>query len=181
MKLILSSSMLFIISISLRVAIAQDSLPTDDEGQKTQLPYEITVTPILQRRDIRALIVQVEEDFIQRFNELNADDDYDVICSKSAATSSHISRRTCEPNFLISARAENASLAAFNLSRAVTDVALFQIYVMTPRSLRRSVSREYKTLQSKIEEFSKSDEELKSIATRLNELNLRLNDVGKKD
>ncbi len=179
MKTLISSAILFIISISLRLVSAQDSLPIDSTDQQAKLPYEITVNPFFKKGDIRNLIIQVEEDFIRRFNELNADDDYDVICNKQTATMSHIARRTCEPNFLISERAENASEAAFDLSRVRNEADLYQIYVMTPRALRKKVSREYATLQSKLEEFIRSDEELKTISIKLNELNSRLKDFGK--
>ena len=83
--------------------------------QSAGLPYEVIVTPNVTKKDLRQLIQQVEEDFFARFNELNIDDDYDVICYRYTPTNSHISRRVCEPNFKIRARADNASETAFAL------------------------------------------------------------------
>lgn len=74
-----------------------------------KLPYEIRLTPNPSLRDLRKLIIEVKDEFITRFNELNLDNDYDILCDTITLTFSHIKRRVCEPSFYVQARAENAS------------------------------------------------------------------------
>tara|TARA_R110002073_G_scaffold242240_5_gene404243 strand:+ start:1345 stop:1632 length:288 start_codon:yes stop_codon:yes gene_type:complete len=94
---------------------------------------------------------------------------------------SHIRKRTCEPNFLINERGANASIAASDYSRAQNDADLYAISVLTPRMLRKKVSREYEILQSKIEEFVASDGDLKAMALELVDLNTRINGLSEDD
>lgn len=163
------------------LAYSQD-LPIVDESESVaNIPYEIIVTPTFKRSDIRDLISKLEEDFIDRFNELNTDDDYDVVCYNFTATNSHIRSRTCEPNFLTDARGNNASEAAFALSQAVTAQDLYEIFIFTPKMLRKEVHREYDTLRQKLEDITRSDQSLRSMALELDKLNSRLKDFGKED
>lgn len=184
MKPINSLIMLILFMASLlSFASAQDAdgVLLDAGTKKENRPVEIIVTPTFKLSDIRNLILSLEEDFIVRFNELNTDDDYDVLCYNFVPTMSHRKVRTCEPNFLVDARASNASEAAADLGRAVTDQDRYEIYVATPRALRKDKHREYETFQSKLVEFAESDESMNAIAVEIDRLNTSLKNFGKDD
>lgn len=76
---------------------------------------EIIVNPTLTRQRLRQLEVEVENSFFERFNELNLEDEYDILCYRIKPIGSHISKRVCEPNFVYAARSENASEVMFLL------------------------------------------------------------------
>ena len=78
-------------------ASAQDDDVIELTQQASSLPYEVVITPTITRLNLRKLIVDVEDDFFEKFNELNLDDDYDVACYKEKITISHITTRICEP------------------------------------------------------------------------------------
>jgi len=162
-------------------AVAQNAQASNEPVAANRVPYQIIVTPNITKRSIRKLILQVEDDFVARFNELNLDDDYDIDCYKFTPTMSHIRRRICEPAFLIEARAENASEAAFDYSKARNLSDLYAIEVLTPTMLRRKMTREHDALQSKLEELVRTDEELMKIGTVLGELTERAKKFGKED
>ena len=48
---------------------------------------------------IRKRMVQVEDQFYARYNELNADDLFDIHCEERAATGTRLARRTCRAVF----------------------------------------------------------------------------------
>ena len=175
---LLNTFFLTLLSLSISVS-AQDVPAVGVTNQQSVKPYQIFVSPTFKRSDIRDLIVKLEEDFVARFNELNIDDDYDVLCYDYTPTMSHISRRTCEPNFLIRTRAGNASEAAYLLRQPGDPFS--KIFVLTPRMLRQEVHGDYEILQSKLEELTSSDEDLKAMAMELDKLSSRMKNFGKDD
>jgi hypothetical protein len=60
---------------------------------------------------IRRAIVEAENRFYARYNELNTNDDFDVECAVNAALGSRIASRRCEIHFYDQARQEAASAA----------------------------------------------------------------------
>ncbi len=58
--------------------------------------------------ELRSEIDKIEAEVYRVFNLRTADESLHVTCSRYTPTGSNISRETCEPNFLILARAENA-------------------------------------------------------------------------
>lgn len=138
------------------------------------LPTEIVVTPLMNRRDIRSLISKVQEEFINRFNQLNRDDDFDIECYKYSSTTSHIRKDVCEPKFLRRARAADASLAGFNLDQTVKRYQLEAVQVQTDNGIRAGLSQEYVTLQRKVNYLSENDRALKILLENLSELNYQL-------
>ena len=169
-------TVLFSIILLLSPSIsAQDDSAAVSSRQAARLPYEVVVTPNITKGDLRKLLIEVEDDFVARFNELNIDDEYDVLCYRFAPTMSHIRRRICEPNFLIRERADNAghfaaSVAAGNPS-----------YLFSHNEVRQEKNREYIVLQGKFDEFTTTDADLRGKAFVLSELKRRLQTFGQED
>lgn len=148
------------------------SQETSSPQTSGKLPYEVIVTPDVTRRDLRRLMIEVENDLFQRFNELNLDDDYDIICERRRPTMSHIKRRTCEPKFLIRVRSENASEFAQALN------SRYQGWLFSPSTLKREVSGNFEILQEKMEALTTQDYEFRSMAESLLELRSRYENFG---
>lgn len=148
-------------------------------------PYEIVITPTITRSDLRGMIETVEDDFFARFNELNIDKNYDIVCYKHRPTMSHITERVCEPLFLIRARGDNSFENAFNLigsnSKDATNQAKFSATLDNPDTVRRNKKEDFEILQEKMEEFNRTDDELRSIGSVLAQLKARLEGFGKDD
>lgn len=162
----------FLIVIFLSTLVsAQDDSVTASTKQTVRLPYEVVVTPNVTKGDLRKLLIEVEDDFVARFNELNIDDEYDVLCYRFTPTMSHIRRRICEPNFLIKERANNAGDFA----------AGYTAYLFSHSEVRQEKNREYEVLQDKFDEFTTTDADLRGKAFILSELKRRLQIFGKED
>lgn len=163
---------------------AQDETNRETSAESPRLPYEVIVTPNVTRADLRQLIIQVEEDFFAKFNELNIDEDYDVTCYKYTPTMSHITKRVCEPWFMIRARGLNASEVTFGLASGSGSTgsgfnsAQRATFAMPPETMRREMSDDYEVLQEKMEAFTKSNIEFRSIAEALLELKAQLENFG---
>ena len=157
-------------------AIAQDSQASNDAKTAASMPYEIVITPRVRRADLRNLIVQVEDDFFSKFNELNMDDDYDVLCYEYVPTMSHIRERVCEPAFMIRARADNTSENTFLLGNKYTKL---NAYLLQPKAMRKEVEPDYDILQEKMEDLTRSDSEFRDIGSVLAQLKARLKNFGK--
>lgn len=180
MKLFSVVSFFSFAALSSALLAGQDSPTLSESRPTTRLPYEVVVTPTVTRTTLRRLIIEVEEDFVDRFNELNLDDYYDVLCYKHVPTGSHRSQKVCEPDFLIKTRGQNASDNAFMLAQGFAG-ARDAIVVLTPRMLKQRLKNEYVVLQEKVEELTRSDVELRSMGTALVELRNRLKDFGRED
>lgn len=162
----------------------QELRRNDSSTTAVNKPYEIIIQPTLTRTHLRGLIQTVEEDFFDRFNELNIDDDYDIVCYKHTPTMSHISERVCEPLFLLRARGENSSEVTFLLgstSKDAVNQASGSANLQTPDVMKRNMKREFNILQEKMEELNSSDDELRSIGSVLAQLKARLKNFGRED
>lgn len=143
-----------------------------------QVPYEVIVTPTVTRGRLRELIVAVEDDFFARFNELNIDDAYDIVCYKYTPTMSHISERVCEPLFLM--RSRNLNVSETTMLLGMTGMgARRSSNLLDPRAMRMEVEPDYRILQTKMEEFTRTDDEFRSIGNALAELKSRLENYGR--
>ena len=158
--------------------MAQDSTANIDAEEIVAMPYEIIVTPFVTRRDLRGMIDKVEDDFIDKFNELNLDDDYDIQCGKITPTASHIRKRVCEPNFYIQARADDASKNMFLLGNPLAGRSF---YLQSSHSLEKEKAREYEILQEKVDELTQENRDLRGIGLVLGELKRRLENFGKEE
>jgi len=146
-------------------AIANETLANESTAEQNSAgtPTEIIVTPILRIGDLRKLLVQVEDDTFARFNELNLDDDYDILCSRSKPTMTHIARRSCEPVFLTKERSDNHGFVLFNLARNNG----FGSGLATDFQLKFMLKREYEELQHRMEAFTNTDPELRAHMQKL--------------
>jgi len=152
---------------------AQDAPESQQASSVTRLPYEITVTPNLSRGGLQKLIDEVEDDFVNRFNELNLDDDYDIHCDNVTPTMSHIKTRVCEPSFYIQARADNASMYVTTLLNGGTP------FLLSASAMKKETHSDYEILQEKVDELTKTDKGLRGVAYVLGELKNRLKNFGK--
>ncbi len=184
MKPLVHSLFFSIILILPAPTSAQDNSLIDDTQQVARLPYEVVVTPTITISDLRKLIVAVEDDFFEKFNELNIDDDYDVACYKEKVTMSHITTRICEPWFMIKARGDAAGEMAYNLGTTFatgpfgTAVGSQQApMAYSAPELRKKMAEEYETLQEKMEQFTRVDFEFRSIGNALAELKARMENL----
>ncbi|GJM12381.1 MAG: hypothetical protein DHS20C12_07840 [Pseudohongiella sp.] len=160
--------------------LAQDDTDTGAEETANRLPYEVIVTPAIKRSDLRRLIVQVEEDFFDKFNELNIDEDYDILCYEYVPTMSHIPERVCEPLFMMEARGMNVSELVYGAAPPPgTGGAAPTGVLLPPKAMRNAVAPQYDILQQKMEELNESDLELRSIGLALAKLKARLENFGK--
>ncbi|MFK7862951.1 MAG: hypothetical protein AB8B95_01875 [Pseudohongiellaceae bacterium] len=163
------------------------SLSAQEKRQQTNVangvPSEIIVTPYsnMNRRSIRALISKTEEEFINRFNELNLDEDYDIDCYRYTSSSSHFKQKICEPKFFKAARSADASLATFNLLQATTVHQLESVQVQSDQSLRSGLQGKYSELQLKVRAFANSDNALQDLLIKLMDLNSSLENFNKND
>lgn len=181
MKTTIQTAIFSLIVIFSTWASAQDDSESNSTQQSARLPYEVVIHPTVTRSDLRELIVDVEDDFFARFNELNIDDEYDVYCYEYVPTMSHIKQRVCEPIFMIRGRGDNAAESAYILGSLCNCRFGPQgnAFAMPPATMRKEKSTEYETLQEMMEQFTRSDTQFRSIGNALAELKSRLENFGK--
>jgi len=167
--------MVFLPGVAVSQEVADDAL--ENEAVVGQLPYEVIVRPQITRAGLRDLIQEVEEDFYERFNELNIDDFYDIVCYKFLPTMTHIPERRCEPLFLM--RSRNLSVSETTMILGATGYgARRSALLLTPRALQKENKPDFGVLQEKMEELTRSDTEFRSIGNALAELKSRLENYG---
>jgi len=179
MKKLLCSTALFVSAIYCSGTIGQSAEATAVQASAQRLPYEVIVTPSIRRSDLRKLIIQVEEDFFEKFNELNIDERYDILCYRYIPTASHIPERVCEPYFMINSRAANVSEVVSMIMGPPGKRDRLSVPLFDPRAMRNQVAFEYDILQKKMEELNKDNLELRSIGQALATLKARLANYGK--
>jgi len=179
MKKFLCRYALSIAAIYCSAAIGQSNDETEAQASANRLPYEVVVTPTVSRSDLRKLLVQVEEDFFEKFNELNVDERYDILCYRYIPTASHIPERVCEPYFMINSRAANVSEVVSMIMGPPGKPDRLSVPLFDPRAMRNQVAHEYDILQMKMEELNKSNLELRSIGKALATLKSRIANYGK--
>lgn len=166
-----------VLSLSSGVVLSQHTEQPASSSKTTQLPYEIVITPNVRKSDLRNLLIQVEDDFYEKFNELNMDDYYDIVCYLYTPLASHIQKRSCEPVFTLLAKSESASETLFLLS-----LGQYSARFANPESsaqIRVQKKLSFDVLQEKLEEFNKTDLEFRSMGAALNEVKKRLESFGK--
>ncbi|MFK7864332.1 MAG: hypothetical protein AB8B95_08935 [Pseudohongiellaceae bacterium] len=161
------------------------STATGATGSIGSLPTEIIVTPLMNRRHLRSLIAKTEEDFVNRFNELNLDEKYDIDCYRYRSTRSHIRKRICEPKFFRDSRRADASLAALNINQFKAGGPVWGllelVQVQSDSQIRWGHSQDYQRMREKVVNLTNSDEALKTLIHNLNELSAGLKSYGKDD
>jgi|FLOH01.1.fsa_nt_gi hypothetical protein len=177
MKQLISNAFITIILLSSASVSAQDAPATNATKQQAKPSYEIVISPTVTRGRLRELVVQVEDDFFAKFNELNIDDDYDVLCLTNKSTESYIPKRVCEPQFIINAR----NLSASKAGNAIGKLGQFNDGYLQPQVIQSNESPKYEILQEKLEQFTRTDEEFRSIGNALAKLRIQLENYGEED
>jgi len=161
-----------------KVSVAQESTPEDAEAET---PYEVVITGRLTRSRLRNMIEDVEEDFFDRYNELNTDDTFDMYCYEYTPTMSHIKKRACEPLFMIKYRSQQGSDALYAITSGggggttnSVGMKLLGVQLLSERQMRSDREEYFQTLIKKMEEFSQSDKQLAEIAKVMEQLKFRL-------
>ena len=159
--------------------LAQEQQENRIESAETNKPYEVVITGKPTRARLRTLIEEVEEDFFNKFNELNHDNAYDMYCFEYTPTMSHIKKRACEPLFMIRQRAENGANLAFSLGGGGAfgwwdQGGIGNVYLESPEEMRKNMSRHYEILVEKLEDLTATDSELGEIANVMQQLKNRL-------
>jgi len=149
---------------------AQDT----DQGEQVdqpRLPYEVVVRANETTSRLRRLKINIEDDFFEKFNQLNLDDDYDILCYKYKPTGSNINRRACEPTFYIGSRAKNTGDILFDLVGRRPPPAL-----LSHGDIKFDTAKDFEVLQKKLSEFYTSDSELYAIGEALADVKRRIED-----
>lgn len=181
----ITATLLILLPALSSFVIAQESAPENQSASASdETPYEIVITGEVTRSRLRDMIIEVEEAFFARFNELNDDDDYDIQCYKYTPTMSHISERVCEPEFMIRARSSNASETTFLLGQGGRDTinaSQNSAFAKNPTAMRREVEKYYKILQQKLEAMTVKDATFRNIGNDLATLKNQLENHGQDD
>ena len=82
--------------VSLYLLTASPVLADDEDGAKDEQIDDVVVIGQKQRRQIRMELRNVERQMYATFNELNADDDYDIVCRRYVPIGSQIPRTKCK-------------------------------------------------------------------------------------
>src|SRR6478609_11531373 len=61
---------------------------------------------------VRRALLEAEDRFYSRYNQLNTDDEYDVECRVEAPLGQRLKQRTCEPRFVVEAARDNTTANA---------------------------------------------------------------------
>ena len=135
---------------------------------------EIVVFPLLRRRDLRVRIETAEDNLFARFNELNEDDEFDIVCYRMKRTTSHISRRVCDPRFFLDAESDNASQSAYLIAQGNGGGA----YLMSRNELKSYLQPKFVELQQRMEQLTASDGEFRNLTQELLDAMATLQNYG---
>ncbi len=178
----MNPSKLLLVNMLLLFTIGTTAQETPPQTESAQIPYEIIITPRISRAGLRDLIEDVEEDFYEKFNELNIEKAYDIVCYKYKPTMSHIPKRVCEPIFMLRHRGNNASRGAALLGSGSVDAReSATMFMESDRQLYRERKDDYRIIQELMDEFIRSNREFRAIAEVLAELKYRLDNYGQLD
>ncbi len=85
--------------LGLALASAQDAGPTQEEAPLPPDPDapvdEVTVFADDTITNLRRLLRNVDQQFYTRYNELNSNDDFDMVCKRETRIGSQIPRQVC--------------------------------------------------------------------------------------
>lgn len=120
----------------------------------------------LSLAELKEQIDIVQKEFYRVFNSANDDDEFDIICHRFTPTGSHISQEACEPQFVISRRAENAREWQFG-----NDV------LMEQEELLASLETQFAELTEKMNGVATDSEYFRELNQVLGMLNSRLAEI----
>ncbi len=151
MKYLMLTAVLAVLLTPAIPAIAQDG-----DG-------EVIVIAELGRAEVRQYIEEAEEQFYAIFNANIDDDDYKITCGRITPAGSNIPVRSCDPEFMNRARADNMNQFQFNRGTELTDSAI-----------RAGLEPEFARLQEMMEQMARENPEFAQIASILTQLRARL-------
>jgi len=118
---------------------------------------------------IRKAIVDAEDRFYARYNELNDDDAYDIDCRVEAPTGRRITARVCEPRYATTATHEEASQLLMNSSANVRFTSMDEMIARRLPELKRrmlQVTQDDQALQRALVERATLEQALKQLQDR---------------
>ena len=136
-------------SLSLLTAAATESFAAED-----QIIIEDLTSP-----QLRSEIKKIEIEFYRVFNSSTDDKDLTIVCYDNEPTDTKIKREICEPQFVVTKRADNASDSRFGIA-----------VLMTPQALRRALTGEYAGLTTAITNLTKENEYFRELSSILGAL-----------
>jgi len=128
-------------------------------GPNTELD-EVTVSG--ERVKIEAMrkeIVQLEDRFYDRYNELNTVEDFDIHCIEEARTGTRFIKRTCRAVYMDRAFAEEGQ-AAFKILQRSREGGRAVVDSGPPESATLVVQRRLPEYKKNLEEVARKDAEL---------------------
>src|SRR5512145_850347 len=84
--------------------LAQEAASAPQAGENV----DEVVVPGRRPQNLRAEIERLEQVVYERWNALNSNDDFDILCLDSEPTGSNIPQTRCAPNFVIQAESRAA-------------------------------------------------------------------------
>ena len=109
----------------------------------------------------------VQKEIRRVFNAMNGDDEFDIICHSFTPTGSNIPQDACEPQFVITRRAENASRWRFGNE-----------VLLSPSELRALLETEFEELADKMNAVAAESEYFRELNQVLGMLNERLTEIS---
>ena len=109
----------------------------------------------------------VQKEIRRVFNTMNDDDEFDIICHTFTPTGSNISQEACEPQFVITRRAENAQRWRFGNE-----------VLLSPSELRELLETQFAELSDKMNAVATESEYFRELNQVLGMLNDRLAEIS---
>lgn len=146
----------------LAVAIALPALAAAPAGQDADLD-EVTVSGERVRIDaMRRQLVQLEDRFYERYNELNTVDDFDIHCIEEARTGTRFIKRSCRAVYQEQALAEEGQ-AAFRILQRSRENGPVVSDSSPPVPASVTILRRLREYQKNVEAVARRDPELRRL------------------
>jgi hypothetical protein len=140
------------------VAHGQQDSGADAGAQASARADEEVIVRGRSRTMLRLQIRLAEDAIYSRFNDINGDDEYDIVCRQETLTGTHIPRRVCQPNFWRAAQARAGEEATRKLQGSFAlDAQQFEAEAVTKRRL----------LAKKMQTLINEDPQLRQAVARL--------------
>lgn len=124
---------------------------------------QLIVIEDLNRPELRREIALIEKEIYAMFNENNENPSFNITCREIVYTGTHIPEQSCEPQFLLDARSDNATDVQF---RTDTFSSTEEIIVFQKNNLEK--------LNLAMEALAKENPNFAQLVMILNKLNARL-------
>jgi hypothetical protein len=146
-------------------ALAQEAAPPADGANAEEV-----IVPGRRPENLRVEIERLEVAVYDRFNALNSNDEFDIVCFEQAPTGSNIPLRKCAPRFVIQAESDAAS-------KMLTDGRAGAGNNNNPAEHAMRMQEKSRELTQEMQRIARGDEQLLHDLVRLDELKqLQAND-----